>query len=113
MEEAPGERLLPLPAVSGMNGMDDNADGAGMGCVQVANPCRKARARGPADGRTRVRMLAAGTRDGGKSEMIVREKEPLEVVFLGRGYAEKTSCLSVCLSVCLSRWSKIKLLNPG
>ena len=74
MEEARGERLFPPPTVSGMNGMDDNAEVVGMGCVQVVNPARKTRARGPADGVTRAWVLAAGTRDGGKSEIIVREK---------------------------------------
>ena len=46
----------------------------GVGCVQVANPAGEARARCPADGGTRVRVLAAGTQYGWKSEIIVRGK---------------------------------------
>ena len=53
-EEARGAGLFSPPPVPGMKGMDQNADVAGMRCVQAANPGRKTRARGPADGLKRV-----------------------------------------------------------
>ena len=57
-----------------MNGMDENADVAGMGRVQVANPDRKTRPRDQLHGVEPLSELAAGMRDGGKSEIIGREK---------------------------------------
>ena len=74
MEEARSENLFLPPPVPGMNGMDDNADVAGMRCVQVANPDMKTRPRDQSHGAGPLSELVAGPRDGGKSEIIVREK---------------------------------------